>query len=235
LKIYDISMLIHENMIVYKNHKDKRPNIDRAKKFETDGINESTIAMSLHAGTHIDANYHMIENGETIEKTDLNKLFSKCRVLDLTSVDDCITREDLEKYNIQKDEVILLKTKNSFATEFLFKFIYLKESGAKYLAEKLISVVGIDALGIERDQPGHMTHHALMSKGITIIEGLQLDEITEGEYYMCALPIKIKGGDGAPARVVLLDLAQTRADKGTGTCLTNQTPKLNQQEGSPHN
>ncbi len=86
-------------------------------------------------------------------------------------------------------------------------FIYLKKSGAEFLAEQGIIGVGIDALGIERAQPNHETHNILMEKGIIIIEGLRLKEVPTGNYFMCALPLKIKGADGAPARVVLMELS----------------------------
>jgi arylformamidase len=82
-------------------------------------------------------------------------------------------------------------------------FVYLEKSGAEYLAQLNVKGVGIDSLGIERAQANHSTHHILMSKNIIIIEGLRLAKVDEGIYQMYALPLKIKGADGAPARVIL--------------------------------
>ena len=64
--------------------------------------------------------------------------------------------------------------------------------------------MAIDSFGIERAQPNHETHKILFKNGITIIEGVRLKEIAEDEYFMCALPLKIKGVDGSPARIVLI-------------------------------
>jgi arylformamidase len=202
--IYDISMTIEENMGVYKNIEEKRPVIKFDRKMPKDSINESSMCMNLHTGTHIDAPYHVDDLGDTIDAIDLTKLITMCRVLDLTNVNDGITRENLVDKKIKPEEFLLLKTRNSFTEEFDPNFVYVKKSGAEYLAEKGVIGVAIDSFGIERAQPEHETHKILFNKGITIIEGVRLKEIEEGEYFMCALPLKIKGVDGAPARIVLI-------------------------------
>ncbi|MBU3092308.1 cyclase family protein [Clostridium sp. CF011] len=202
--IYDISMTIKKSMGVYKNIEGKRPVIKFERKIPKDSINESSICMNLHTGTHIDAPYHVDDMGATIDAIDLNKLITKCRVLDLTKIVNGITKEDLMDKNIRPGEFLLLKTRNSFTDEFEFDFVFLEKSGAEYLAEREIIGVAIDSLGIERSQPEHETHKILFSKGITIIEGVRLKEIKEDEYFMCAMPLKIKGADGAPARIVLI-------------------------------
>ncbi|MBU3190780.1 cyclase family protein [Clostridium bowmanii] len=202
--IYDVSMTIEKSMGVYKNIEEKRPVIKFDRKIPKDSINESSMCMNLHTGTHIDAPYHVDDMGATIDAIDLNKLITKCRVIDLTKIVGGITKEDLIDKNIEEGEFLLFKTKNSFSEEFQSDFVYVEKSGAEYLAAKGIIGVAIDSFGIERAQPGHETHKILFNKGITIIEGVRLKEINEDEYLMCALPLKIKGADGAPARVVLI-------------------------------
>lgn len=202
--IYDISMTIEKTMGVYKNIEEKRPVIKFEKKIPKDTINESSMYMNLHTGTHIDAPYHVDNMGDTTDDIDLNKLITKCRVIDLTKVVEEITKEDLINKDIELGEFLLLKTKNSFTEQFYPNFAFLEKSGAEYLAEKGIIGVAIDSFGIERSQPNHETHKILFNNGITIIEGVRLKEIQEGEYFMCALPLKIKGVDGAPARIVLI-------------------------------
>ncbi len=202
--IYDISMTIEPKMGVYKNKEEKRPVIKYERKIPKDSINESSMYMNLHTGTHIDAPYHVDDMGATIDVIDLNNLIIKCRVLDLTKIVGGITKEDLMNKNIKSGEFILLKTKNSFTEGFEPDFVYVEKSGAEYLAEKNIIGVAIDSFGIERAQPDHETHKILFNKGIIIIEGVRLKEIADEEYFMCALPLKIKGVDGAPARIVLI-------------------------------
>ena len=205
MKYHDISMEISEDMMVYKDRAEKKPKREIMASYDEQEINESRILMDLHTGTHIDAPFHMIDSGETIETMDISKLIGTATVLDLTDVIDGITKDDLAEKKIEAGSFVLIKTRNSFSDEFNGDFIYLKEDGAKYLSEIGIRGVGIDALGIERSQPGHETHKTLLGKGIIIIEGLRLSKIDEGEYMMYALPLKIKGGDGAPARVILAE------------------------------
>jgi len=206
MKVYDVSMEIYESMMVYKNKEEKKPKREIITSYEASGVNESKMIMDLHTGTHIDAPYHMLNNGNTAEKMDISKLIRRVKVLDLTSVIDGITREDLEEKQINHGEFLLLKTENSFTDEYKADFVFLEKTGAKYLRKMKVQGVGIDSLGIERSQPGHETHKILMESGAIIIEGLRLKDIHEGNYMMYALPLKIRGGDGAPARVVLTDI-----------------------------
>lgn len=202
MKIYDITAPIFNGMPVYKNKPEKQPEINT----NTNGhVTESRISMDVHTGTHVDAPLHMINDGETIETIDIQQLVRTVKVLDLTSVEEKITKKDLENYDIQENDFLLFKTKNSWDTEFNFEFIYVAEDAAAYLKEKKVAGTGIDSLGIERAQEGHPTHRTLMGSRIIIMEGLQLKEIEEGSYFMVAAPLKIEGTDASPARVILMD------------------------------
>lgn len=205
MKIYDVSMTIHPEMAVYKNKPEKRPQLEVTRDFTTGSAWESKLTIDLHTGTHIDAPLHFVPGGQTIDTFDPSLFLRTCRVLDLTCAVGKITRSDLLTKDIKEGDFVLLKTSNSFddPNQFNPDFVFLASDGAEYLIEKKISGVGIDALGIERSQPGHETHKLLLAAGIPIIEGLRLAEVPEGEYMMSALPLKIQGGEAAPARVVL--------------------------------
>lgn len=203
--IHDISMTIKNDMRVYKNKEDKRPLIRKIASHESNGMSESEILMNLHTGTHIDAPLHMIKDGKTIEDIPLSDLVTKCRVVDFTEVNGSINEDQLKDLNIKEGEFILFKTKNSFNKEFNPEFIYLGSSGAQFLLERKIKGVGIDALGIERSQSGHLTHKVLFQGNIHIIEGLDLSLIKEGNYTLIALPLKIKNADGSPIRAILIE------------------------------
>ncbi|CAM4267798.1 cyclase family protein [Bacillus paramycoides] len=199
-KVYDITVPIYEGMPVYKNKPEKQPQLSKV----TNGhVTESTLKMDAHTGTHIDAPLHMINDGDTFETLDIEKLVGEAKVFDLTHVDGGITAEDLKDFDIQKGDFVLFKTKNSFDEGFNFDFIYLAESGAKLLAEKGIRGVGIDALGVERAQEGHPTHKTLFARDIIVIEGLTFKEVEAGTYFMVAAPLKLMGTDASPARVLL--------------------------------
>jgi arylformamidase len=205
MKIYDVSMPIVPDMPVYKNKETKKPLIQVVQDFDTAAARESKITMDVHCGTHVDSPLHMLPDGGTMETIPLEHLVGKARVLDFSEVEGGIGKEDLEAKDIQPGEFLLLKTKNSGKDEFDFEFVYLIEDGAKFLAEKKVRGVGIDALGIERSQPGHPTHKSLFQAGVIIMEGLRLKEVPEGTYFMVALPIKLMETEAAPARVILME------------------------------
>ena len=207
MRIIDISMPISEQMSVYKNKDEKRPKIETKQQAN---ITETLLNLDAHTGTHIDAPLHIIPGGDTISRFHLEQLICPCRILDFSKVSGGISREDLITKEVVSGEFILLKTKNSFVEGFQFDFVYLKEDGAKYLAELPVMGVGIDALGIERDQPGHPTHKFLLEKSIPIIEGLRLkDAAWEGKYLLIAAPLSLVNTEAAPARVVLLETSYT--------------------------
>ncbi|WP_078545890.1 cyclase family protein [Litchfieldia alkalitelluris] len=205
MKIYDVSTTIQKGMAVYKNKPEKQPNITTA----TNGyVTETRLDMDVHGGTHVDAPLHMVIDGETIETLALEDLVGSSKVFDLTNVEDRITKEDLESLNIEKNDFIIFKTKNSFEEEFNFDFVFLAEDGARYLVEKGIRGVATDALGIERSQEGHPTHKTLFGANIIIIEGLRLKDVPAGEFFMVAAPLKLTGTDASPARILLLEGVQ---------------------------
>jgi arylformamidase len=235
MKIFDISTEINEQMPVYKNKKEKRPKIHITRKLK-DGANESKIEIDSHTGTHADSYFHILARGKTIEKINPEKFIGSCIVLDFTSIEDKITDRDFsnmsypdKKFKIQnptnsvnyinellirKDDIVLLKTRTKPLKNFDYNFKYLAKSGAEFLAEKEVKCIGIDNLGIERNQPEHDTHKILFKKGVTIIEGLELSNISPGRYFFIGLPLKIKNGDASPIRAVLIDQLPTNNDGG---------------------
>lgn len=209
-KVYDISMTIKPNMPVYKGREEMAPKLVTLSSHDSAGHHQSEITMNLHTGTHIDAPLHMIREGARIDYFTDDDLFSSCQVLNLSGVQDRITATDLKKFDIREGKFIILKTRNSepgFLKENPEKFIYLEGSGARMLAELEPPPpgVGIDALGIERDQPGHPSHQALLKKEIIILEGLRLKEVPAGFYTLLLAPLKFEDTEGAPARAFLLE------------------------------
>jgi len=185
MKIYDISMEIKRDIAVWKDKDSKKPRFMITAEF---------------------AYFHMIDSGKRIGEISLDKFIGNCIVLDFTRVNDKITNKELEKMGnkIKKNDIVLLKTLKKPMKKFDFNFAYLGKTGAKFLADKGIKMVGIDALGIERGQSGHDTHKILFEKNIPVVEGLELSKINSGRYFFIGLPLKIKEGDASPIRAVLV-------------------------------
>jgi len=207
MKLYDVSAPIFEGMPVYKNKEEKQPNIDTV----TNGhVTESRISMDLHTGTHVDSPLHMINDGKTMETIQIEDLVGQVKVFDLTHLEDRISKSDIEGFNIQRNDFIIFKTKSSFDDAFDFNFVFVAEDAAAYLAQVGIKGVGIDSLGIERSQPDHPTHRTLFQHDVIIMEGLRLKDVSEGEYFMVAAPLRIEGTDASPARVLLFEGVSVR-------------------------
>lgn len=200
----DISWPITPNMTSYK---DKKPvTLTTHKQVDADGVTDSSITMNLHTGTHLDAPIHFVPGGKTIDELSLEALNGPCRILDLTQVADGITKDHLVPHDIQSGERILLKTRNSersATASFDFDFVYLAQSGAQHLTECGVTMVGIDALGIERAQSNHATHRILFEHDILVLEGLRLAAVTKKTATLYALPLRIVGVEAAPVRAVL--------------------------------
>ena len=205
MKIYDISMKISGDMPVYKGRAAKKPLFRVESDFTSGSVYETRIDMNMHTGTHIDSPAHILPGGKTIDTLDLSRVVTKCRVLDLQYAEEQITAEHLAAKKIGEGDFVLLKTKNSFFDLLEGRFVFLDRTGAQYLTDRKICGVGIDSLGIERDQHGHETHKLLLGSDIVIIEGLRLKDIPEGEYLLVAAPLSIAGAEAAPARAILID------------------------------
>jgi len=168
--------------------------------------NVSRLVLGTHTGTHIDAPLHFFDGAAGAESLPLELLVGRTRVVEIGRRGG-IGRSELAAAGLREDLRVLLKTPNSAlwnGTPFRQDYTFLDESGALYLLEQGVKVVGIDYLSIEQfKKAGAPTHRALLGQGVIIIEGLNLADVDPGMYEMYCLPLPIRGGDGAPARVVL--------------------------------
>lgn len=200
---YDISLPIQPGMMVYKNKPDKQPRLEIHDQLSKGGSFETTLTFNLHTGTHIDFPKHMQGNGSTSTNFKAERLITSVRVIDCGQ-ETVINGEFLSKHHLNADEFIILKTLSSESSVFLPTFPYLSLDGANYCVQSKLTGVGIDSLGIERDQAKHETHHVLMNAGIIILEGLRLKGIQPGHYQMIALPLSIPNVDALPVRALLV-------------------------------
>jgi arylformamidase len=171
-----------------------------------DSSNVSRLIMGTHSGTHVDAPRHFFDEGAATDALALDLLIGRAHVVDLPRRGG-ITADDLKGTGLREDLRVLFKTPNSALwndSTFHQDYTHLTESGARYLVDQGVKVVGVDYLSVEQfKKPGAPAHRALLSAGVIIIEGLNLSEVEPGMYELYCLPLRVTGGDGAPARVVL--------------------------------
>lgn len=176
-----------------------------------DTANVSNLTLGAHTGTHVDAPAHFIEGAAKIESLSLEALIGEVEVVavpdEYRAIDDDFVRAHCPA-DVQR---ILFKTRNSaFWSEaqpgFHTDFTYLDLAAAQTLAQRGVKLAGIDYLSIEKyNSPKHETHLALLSRGVVILEGVNLSEVPAGKYELICLPLRLRSnlGDGGPARVVL--------------------------------
>jgi arylformamidase len=211
MKIYDITFPISNQTPVYEGDPNVKVEIANSIK-KGDAANVTSLCCGAHTATHVDAPRHFIEGGRKVDQLDLDKLIGICRVVELD--ENALSVEPEHLGNLENVERILFKTRNSqFWNEpekgFRKDFTYISPAAARVLAEKNIKLVGIDYLSVEKfGSTDFATHITLLEKEIVIIEGLDLREISAGDYELICLPLKIisETGDGAPARTVLREI-----------------------------
>jgi len=204
-KLLDVSVPLAQGLPTYPGN----PPFDRQPlKRIADGAssNVSRMVLGTHTGTHVDAPRHFIDDGPGVDALPLDLLIGRARVIEIARR-GAIGADDLESAGLREDLRVLFKTSNSAlwnSDVFHEDYTYLSEAGARYLVDQGVKVVGIDYLSVEQfKKPGAPAHKALLSNGVIIIEGLNLAEAEPGMYEMYCLPLRVAGGDGAPARVVL--------------------------------
>ena len=191
-------MIIHDisrdtiNTPVYDGDPETRA--ERIKSIENgDGYNLTEISMSVHSGTHIDAPLHFYDEGSSIDNIRLNTFFGKCTVI---SVSGILTGEDMERLLPYCKRRVLFHGEGK---------TFISHSAAIVLAESRVVLVGTDAQSIAPSFDEERTHRELARAGIVILENLNLSAIDDGEYDLCAFPIKLGGLKAAPCRAIILE------------------------------
>jgi arylformamidase len=171
--------------------------------------NVSHISCGVHMGTHVDAPSHFIDSGKGVETLALEVLIGSAYVVEFLG-EEIIDAQALENAAIPEDaQRILFKTRNSMywaggVHTFQEDFVAVDLSGAEWLVENKVQLVGVDYLSVAPFDAGVPTHQKLLQHGVIIVEGLDLSSIKAGWYDFACLPINILASDGAPARAVLM-------------------------------
>lgn len=205
--MYDISVPIRQGMTVWA---DEVPvELEPVLTVARDGAAVSRLCLGTHTGTHVDPPSHFIEGGAGVSEMPLDAMIGLCVVRRFAERFE-ITAAHLDAAQIAPGtERLLLATPSAALWDspgFHTNYTGLSLDGAEWCLAHGIRLVGIDYLSIERvDSPtAWQTHKTLLGAGVVILEGLDLRGVPEGEYTLVCLPLKLQGGDGGPARVVLL-------------------------------
>ena len=164
--------------------------------------------MSVHSGTHIDAPFHFVAEGPTIDQLPLDRFIGPALVVEVEA-ERYITKEHVESIMLDGATRVLFKTRNSellHQREYEPDFAAFSVEAAESLVEQGVKLVGLDYLSIAHADEQVPVHRAFLDHGVVLLEGIDLLAVTPGRYELMCLPIPIGDSDGAPCRAVLRDL-----------------------------
>lgn len=190
MRIFDISQEVF-SCAVYPG--DPKPEKQIVCSTATgDLYNLTAFAMCAHNGTHVDAPFHFLHEGKTVDQMDISSFVGDCYVArhegDVTATDA---------------QIILRKASSAERILIAGKATVTAEAAEVFAAGK-IKLLGNEGQTVGPPNAPMQVHKILLDKGIALLEGIVLQEIPEGAYFLSAAPLNLGGADGAPCRAYLI-------------------------------
>lgn len=196
MKIYDISQEVF-SCTVFPG--DPSPQKETMSSMSDGALyNLTALHMCAHNGTHVDAPYHFINDGKTIEQLSLEQFVGNCYVAEHEGI---VTAEDAKELlqmaaaaNADASKRILIKGKAEVSAD-----------AARVFAEAGVLLVGNESQTVGPENAPMEVHLILLGAGVVLLEGIRLSEVPEGVYLLNAAPLNLAGADGAPCRAILME------------------------------
>ena len=191
MKIYDISQEVFSCAVYPGDPKPERETLSATA--QGDLYNLTAFSMCAHNGTHVDAPFHFIQNGKTVDKMDLSTFVGDCFV---TRHQGDVTAEDAAEILARAEgaERILIAGTATVTAE-----------AAEVFAKASIKLLGNEGQTVGPENAPMQVHLILLGKGIALLEGIVLTGVPEGRYFLSAAPLNLAGCDGAPCRAYLME------------------------------
>jgi len=211
VRIYDVTVPISELLPVQPG--ESRVQIEQLSRIAQDGqVNTSRLHLDVHTGTHIDAPFYAVQQGLTVDKLPLDLLMGPAFVAEVDRLHgNAVEVFDLARIHFPKDTTrLLIKTRNSRLwengfTEFERDYVHLAPQTAQWLVRRGIQLLGWDYLSVDAFETKDLrVHQTLLGAGMVIVEGLDLSRVPAGACQLVCLPLKLRDGAGAPARVLVI-------------------------------
>ena len=199
MKIYDISQEVFGCAVYPRDPSPERQvmlSISEGKM-----CNLTAFNMCAHNGTHVDAPFHFMNEGRTIDQVDIDRFVGYCYV---ASHDGDITAEDAKK--------IMDRAKDAAGDTDCYNRILVKgeatmtEEAAKVFADNKIKIFGNESQTVGPLEAPMEVHLIMLGAEIVLLEGIRLSEVPDGVYLLNAAPLNLGGADGAPCRAILMSL-----------------------------
>ena len=160
---------------------DMTPEIER---LEADGFRTANLSLCTHTGTHMDAPAHFVAGGKTIEQLDSARFFGPAALIEMRAP------EDLSRVPAGTERLLIHD----------LGYGGLREADAQRLLAAGVRLIGTNNLSIAAEEVSSAVHTRLLESEVLLLEGLWLEGLSEGAYELIALPLRLVGAEGAPAR-----------------------------------
>ena len=191
MKIYDISQEVFSCAVYTGDPEPEKQSLSSTE--EGDLYNLTFFAMCAHNGTHVDAPFHFLSKGKTVDQMDLTQF-----------VGDCFLARHDGEVTAAHAEAILTKSGGAERILIAGNATVTAES-AEVFASGGIKLLGNEGQTVGPEDAPMQVHLILLNRGIALLEGIVLEGIPEGRYFLSAAPLNLGGADGAPCRAYLID------------------------------
>ncbi|MBQ4014007.1 MAG: cyclase family protein [Treponema sp.] len=194
MKIYDISQELF-GCAVY-------PGDPQPERFVTlsikngDICNLTAFKMCAHNGTHVDAPFHFYADGKTIDQVDLDRFIGWAYVAEH---EGDISADDAKN---------ILKAANGCERVLVKGKAFVTKEAAQVFAEARIKLFGNESQTVGPIDAPKEVHLIMLGAEIVLLEGIRLEKVPVGKYFLNALPLNLGGADGSPCRATLLEMQE---------------------------
>lgn len=199
MKIYDISQEIFSCRVYPGDPAPERKVLSSIEK--GDVCNLTAFSMCAHNGTHVDAPFHFIKGGKTVDGVCLDTFVGPAYVAEhngtVTGEDAVKILEKAEEKDPGAEKRILIKGDATVSSE-----------AAKVFASKKILLLGNESQTVGPEDAPMEVHLILLESGVVLLEGIRLADVFEGVYFLNAAPLNLSGADGSPCRAILIDAGE---------------------------
>ena len=190
MKLYDISQEVFSCKVYSGDPKPERRTLCAMKN--GDMYNLTAFSMCAHNGTHIDAPFHFLEEGQTVEQLGLAPFVGDCFV---ARCNGAVTAEAAAE---------ILQKADSAPRILIAGNAVVTEEAAQVFAGAGLCLLGNESQTVGPENAPMQVHKILLQKNVALLEGVVLTDVPEGRYFLSAAPLNLAGADGAPCRAYLI-------------------------------
>ncbi len=203
--LFDITRTLNSNLAVWPGDDSFSAKV-MADMNRGDVVNLTTLTLSSHTGTHVDAPCHFINHDLFIDQISLDVYIGPATVVTVQREAGPLIPADFPNVDWSNVQRLLVHSSASHKPidQFQEQFVYPSPELADWLGQHQVVLFGSDAPSMDKfNSPDLVGHKAMRHNGIALVENLIFNNIPDGEYELIALPLKIEKGDGSPVRAIL--------------------------------